>query len=341
MKDLRLPPWFKLLTVFSAVGTLILLYGDGLKPDRLPRPQSIEVVARAIPIPTGNVDIPTALSLKLTNAWELTSVSEDFGGISAMHASGNSLTLISDKGALIRLGKADARRWRGVSTALPPQCGDMADKHQRDTESLVTDKRSGAIWVGFEYRNALCRMSAAGTSVISPPAMRNWLKVGGPEAMARLKRGAFLIFQERSRRDDGLTELLYFANDPFAPGTVPVKMLYRAPSGYAPTDAAELPDGRVLVLNRRFSFPFNFSAKLSIVTLPPPAPDALVEGPIMARIAGDGLGENYEALSIDDDGRDLVIWMASDSNFFAIQRTLLLRFIWPGAARLEADAASR
>ena len=344
MIEARLPPWFKLLTFFFAFGVMVLLFGDGPKIDRVPVAHSLIVTARPVPVPRGNVDIPTALSLKLVEAWEMNSANPELGGISAMHASGPALSFLSDRGALIRLGQSGARRWQGVVGPLPSGCGDMRDRKWRDTESFTTDERSGSIWIGFESHNGLCRIASAaqgGTRRFTPDAMQNWPETGGAEAMTRLKGGAFLIFAERPADSGPTAPLLHFDRDPLDPAARVTAMRYRPPAGYRPVDVAQLPDGRLLVLNRRFELPFAFSAKLSIVTLPKVKAGLTVSGPIIARIEGDGLGENYEALSIDNDGRDLSIWIASDDNFLSIQKTLLLHFVWPGAARLEAEAAPR
>jgi hypothetical protein len=334
-----LPRWFIFLTVLGAVASLIFLGGDAAEPNRVPDARPLSVTAHKLVVPPGNVDIPSALSLRLAEAWELTSANSEFGGLSAMYASGRALTFISDRGALIRLGRdPGTRSWQGVVTPLPPGCGDMNDKNDRDTESLALDAKSGSLWIGFEDRNGICRIASAangGTRFVAPAEMSHWWKAGGPEATVRLKEGDFLVFQETPRDHQPYSDVIHFDRDPTNPKAKKVIMRYRAPTGYRPVDAAQLPDGRLLILNRRFALPFNFTNRLSIVTLPKLASGALLTGPIVARIDGEGIADNYEALSIDNDGEDLTIWLASDNNFMAIQRTLLLRFVWPGAARVE------
>ncbi len=334
-----LPRWFTFLTGVAAAVAFLFISGDAEEPNRLPDARQLSVTAHRLAVPAGNVDIPTALSLHLTDAWELTSANSEFGGLSAMYASGRALTFVADRGALIRLGSNPASEsWRGIVSPLPFGCGDMNDKHLRDTESLAFDPKMGTLWIGFEHRNGICRIASEnneGTLFNAPKAMSHWWKAGGPEAMVRLKGGGFLIFQETPRDHAPDNDVLYFDRDPAEPSAKVTLMRYRAPTGFSPVDAAQLPDGRLLVLNRQFALPFNFTNRLSILTLPKIKPGALLTGPIIARIDGGGIADNYEALAIDSDGQDLSIWLASDSNFFSIQRTLLLRFAWPGAARLE------
>ncbi len=333
-----LSAWFKFLTFFAVLGTLALSFGDAERPNRNPVARSLIVDATALKVPPGNVDIPTELSLRLTNAWDLNSANDEFGGLSAMYASGHALTFISDKGSITRLGASELeQQWHGFVGPLPFGCGNMANKHFRDTESLAVDPHKGTMWIGFESRNVICRIAAranGGTAFFAPKAMKSWLDTGGAESIARLRDGSMLVFQEVPNDDQTNSEVLHFDRDPLDPAAKITSMRYQPPKGFHPVDAAQLPDGRLLVLNRKFALPFNFTSRLSIVSLPKVKEGALLTGPIIARIDGQGIADNYEALAIDNDGQDLVIWIASDDNFLSIQRTLLLRFVWPGAARL-------
>jgi hypothetical protein len=333
---------FNFLVMLFAAGTLTILFGDARKPDRPIRGQSIEVIARKLTIPPGNADIPTSISLKLVEGWELTSKTRGFGALSAVFASGDVFTFMADNGALIRFTRqSTGRSWPGTISALPRGCNANGRKIERDTESLTADAKTGAMWIGFEFRNGFCRLATAedgGSKFYAPTSMNDWPETGGPEAVVRLQSGGFLVFEERPLNSGPIADLLYFDRDPVDPAARATVMKYQPPTGYRPVDAAQLPDGRVLVLNRRFEIPFSFSARLSIIDQPTAAPGKIWRGPILARFDGDVLGENLEALSIDNDGENLTIWMASDDNFMNIQRTLLLRFIWPGAARMKPKA---
>ncbi len=328
---------FKLLVSLFAAGVLTLLFGDGPRPDKPIRGQAITVDARALSIPAGSVDIPTALSLKLVDGWELTSKARQFGSLSAVYASGDIFTFVADSGAMVRLTRQQkGKPWLGSLMPLPVTCTTAGGKGDRDTESIVADPKTGTFWVGMEVQNAVCRVASAaqgGTRLYQPAMMKDWPSTGGPEAMVRLSSGGFLVFAERPRDSGPVADLLHFDRDPTDPAAKVTPMHYRPPTGYRPVDAAQLPDGRILVLNRRFQLPFTFSARLSIMAAPAATRGKIWGGPIVARLDGDVLGENFEALSVDNDGENLTIWIASDDNQLSIQRTLLLRFIWPGAAR--------
>ncbi len=333
--------WKKLLfrggLAFAGVAGLILIIFDGNKSHKLPQPHSIAIAATALPLPTGNADIPSALSLRMTNLWVLNAKSADFGGISALQASGGFLSMVSDTSAFVRVAQAgDLKIWRGA-VSLPPQgCGTSANPEERDIESIATDGETGTFWLGFEHRNGICRVASAsegGVRFRALPEMANWPKGSGPEAMARLRGGAFLIFAERPRGNGPMGDMLYVDRDPTDPAAQVTVMRYRPPTGYRPVDAAQLPDGRVLVLNRRFEIPFRFSAQLSIIEKPEPKAGQIVAGPILARFEGEELAENFEGLAIDDDGESLTIWLVADDNFMSIQKTVLVRMVWPNVAR--------
>jgi hypothetical protein len=345
MSERRLSKKFKFIVIAGALGALIFLRGDGEEPDRLPDARSLIVDARPLYVPSGNVDIPTSLSLKLNGAWELKSANSEFGGFSALYVSGPAMTFVSDRGALVRVQRGEQYlRWSGVISALPPGCGEMTSKFDRDTEALAVDSQSGAFWVGFEHRSGICRVASrgqGGTQFRAPPQMKDWYLSKGPEAIVRLRTGGFLVFQEQAKDWTGISQLLYFDRDPVLKGAKVIKMGYRPPTGYLPVDAAQLPDGRLLVLNRRFSLPFNFSNRLSIVEFSRPRAGLVLSGPIVARIDGEGIADNYEGLAVDNDGEDLTIWLVSDNNFLSIQRSLLLRFIWPGAAKARPAKEGR
>jgi hypothetical protein len=332
MALLRFIELIRFLTAPLLFFVFFLISGDATSLDRSPGAASITVKARAIEIESSMIDIAPGLHLRVTGAWHLTSSSPDFGGLSALYASGTSLTFVSDKGALIRLGVDPANsNWRGTIAPLPDACGDVSNRTQRDTESLASDGGTGALWIGFELRNAICRIAGpeeGGTSFQAPPSMASWAATSGPEAMLRRRDGRFLVFQEKSVDGSATNELLAFARDPLVAGSKPVSMRYRPPSRYLPVDAAELPDGRLLVLSRRFALPFNFTSRINLVDVGVHKAGRTVAGPIIARIDDPRIADNYEAISVEPLDDRLIIWLASDDNFMKAQRTILLRLEW-------------
>ncbi|MDP8995291.1 MAG: esterase-like activity of phytase family protein, partial [Pseudomonadota bacterium] len=118
-----------------------------------------------------------------------------------------------------------------------------------------------------------------------------------------------------------------FDRDPTARGARPLALRYRPPEGNRVTDAAALPDGQLLLLNRRASLLEGFSAILSLAALPEPGRGAIVEGRTLAVLAAPLPVDNMEALSVTREGGRTILWIASDDNFNPLlQQTLLLKF---------------
>ena len=142
--------------------------------------------------------------------------------------------------------------------------------------------------------------------------------------MVRLADGRFLLLAEGSGKAD--SEAYLFDGDPALPATAAARLRYRPPPGYRMTDAAQLPDGRLLFLNRRARLFEGFKAKLTVGRLPQPGPDSTMTGVEVAAFEASAIQENFEALSVAREGDRTILWIASDDNYNGLQRTLLLKF---------------
>jgi hypothetical protein len=332
MALIRSVEMIRFLTAPSLFFIFFCMTGDSQRLERRVRAAAIVVKARPITLDRFVVSIGPQLKLSVTGAWHLTSNNPDFGGLSAVHASGGSLSFLSDKGALVRLGVDPAEQdWKGTIGPLPPGCGTEREKGQNDTESLASDGRTGALWIGFELRNVICRIADAGSGgsvQVAPPPMATWSATNGPEALVRRRDGSFLVFQEKPTTFGAIGEVIAFNRDPVLKGVKSTVMHYRPPSGYRPVDAAELPDGRLLVLSRQFALPFQFTSRISLVPLNRVQPGKVLKGPIIAKIDDPRITDNFEGLSVDRLDDRLIIWLVSDDNFMKAQRTILLRLEW-------------
>jgi hypothetical protein len=263
--------------------------------------------------------------LAFLGAWVLTSNDARLGGISALHVEGGEGLAMSDAGWRIRLPLPGGRNPVRAEVAMVAEGpGPPGDKANRDAESLVVEGDSA--WIGFEQFNAVWRYGRRGfqrRSSAAPPAMRQWSDNAGPEAMVRLPGGLFLVFAEGHGGD---SEVALFAGDPSLAGTRAVRLRYRPPEGYRVTDAALLPDGRLLLLNRRVGLFAGFTARLTRAALPRLREGALIEGESVAAFEGDVTRDNLEALSVAREGGRTILWIASDDNYNPLQRTLLMKF---------------
>jgi hypothetical protein len=269
-------------------------------------------------------------ALTFLGAWELRSDNGDFGGISALVALRDGRFLgVSDAGALIGFGMSgDQRADRPFIAALPGAFGKGITYKDRDSEGIAYDAVSGRVWVSYEYNHAIRRFPASMSRVngmVRPSIMRRWPRNSGAETLVRLMDGRFLVFAEGGP-DDGVYPAIQFSGDPVEAGTTQFPFRYRPTQGYRITDASQLPDGRLLLLERRIGFPEGFTAKLLILEPEKIGRDLTVSGEVIATLAPPLLVDNMEGLAITQEQDRTMVWLVSDNNFNAIQRTLLMKF---------------
>ena len=280
--------------------------------------------------------------LRVAGAWVLSSGNRHFGGYSALAVlPDGSLLAVSDRGRRLRF-TPPGRPGRLVDFAyLGPER--PAAKAGADSEALTVDPASGRLWVAYENRNRIVRYDAGfrPEGSVRPAAMRDWPSNSGPEAIVRLADRRFVVLAEGSpRSSDEDSPALLFPSDPVQ-GAVPVRFRFRPPDGYRPVDAAQLPDGRVMILLRQvhWALPPRFTGKLMIAD-----PAAIRAGERwraapLADLAEPLPTDNYEGLAVEpgEDG-GVILWLISDDNKSAFQRTLLLKLVWRPNAKTRGRA---
>lgn len=102
---------------------------------------------------------------------------------------------------------------------------------------------------------------------------------------------------------------------------------YRRHDGYRPVDGKALPNGDLLVLERHFTLLGGFSTRLVRISAAGIRPGAVMDGRRLAEIAPPLIADNFEGLALEPaaDG-STTVFMISDDNRVALQRTLLLQF---------------
>jgi hypothetical protein len=281
---------------------------------------------------SGPVAGPELGPFKLAGAWRLGSPNLTFGSYSALVplAEGR-LLAISDRGTVLEFSTPDAPAIR------PPRLDGLlirADDqgHQRDYEAAALDRGTGRLWLAVEGKNRIIRTDPAGSRRLQRqlPELSDWRGNIGPEAMARLADGRFVVLCEC------YTGLLERSNHPgFVYDRDPVEPQARAraftltgPAGYRPTDLASLPDGRLLVLMRRMTWPMplRFKAKLVLVDPDRIGPEGLLVGTELAELAPPLPIDNFEGLAVvPGHNSGLTAWLISDDNKAVTQATLLVR----------------
>jgi hypothetical protein len=314
-----------LLALLLAVGLApgLWFYRTGAPPNH-----TVAVRFTPVPLPPAREIAPHLGVFTLAGAWAMTSPNSDFGGYSALLAlPGGRLLAISDSARSLAFSPP------GASPA-PPEAGQVLPhvRHCKlacDTESATRDTATGTIWIGREYLNAISRHDPALhlEASIRPAAMRDWGANTGPEAMVRLADGRFVVLEEgfTGLFESRLHHAVLFPRDPLL-GDRPKLFTFAGAPGFSPTDMAQMPDGRVLILMRRlvWPFPLRFAGRILLAdpaAIRAGAPWAGIE---VARLSSSLPNDNFEGMAIEPrpDGR-LTVWLISDDNSAATQRTML------------------
>lgn len=293
--------------------------------------ESIDVVARAVPLFVENPERTEIGRLRYRGGLEMASPDPRFGGLSGLVVSpdGSWFTAVSDRGTLFRgrLDHSPAGRLVGIGDVGARPLGNLngrplTKKAIADAESLALTG-DGGLYVAFERRHRIWRYGADGHPLVvpTPKELRRARRNGGIEALARLGDGRLLALTEGPVA--GTTTNGWVGGG--SNGWTPVVIARR--DDFKPTGAAVLPDGAILVLERRYSPVLGPAARVMRI------PIAALDGP--SPIWGEPLGEllfpatvdNFEGIAVRQGSNgETLIYLLSDDNFNILQRTLLLMF---------------
>ena len=295
--------------LLSAVAVLLLVPGfAGIDPLVRLAPGATVRFARYIP----DGGWPARIGrLEPVAAVTIDSAAPGFGGFSALALTDGRATLLSDSGNWLRLRIAGGRLVSSETGALGAGPGRGWTKEDRDSESLALDPASGRAWVGFERANAIWRYDPSlrrGEAQRAPREMADWWDNSGPESLARFPDGHFVVIAERGRKAGPLRPALLF------------------PAGYDPSDAAALPSGDLIVLNRRHLGWLRFSAKLVVVPRAAIRAGATVAGREIATLGAPLVSENCEGLAVTRENGATMLWLTTDNDQMLLRRTYLMKF---------------
>ena len=307
----------------------ILLAGVWLRSPAAPQNRDERIVVSALTLPPGCCQ---AGPFKLIGAWQLQSEHQDFGGYSALLIPQfERLLALSDRGYSLEFSKPDAPR---MPIRINPLLEDSARlKDNRDVESATRDPHSGLVWIGLEGRDAFARHGSdmQRQNFRQIPEMAKWPQNQGPEAMLRLRDGRFVALCECNPGwfQGGRHPALLIGGDP-TQDIAASSFTFVGIDGYRPTDMAQLPDGRVLIIVRRLVWPVpaRFAIKILIADPTEIEPGKAWQARELADLADPWPVDNYEGLAIEQqtDGK-LIAWIISDENGAVTQRVLLLKVV--------------
>lgn len=277
----------------------------------------------------------------------LSSPIKQFGGWSdiAIDADGRHMLAISDNGAWLSAAlQYDGSALSGLTSAhigpLHALSGRLLrNKRERDAEGLVLldgTTSNGNLLISFERIHRIGRFTSSKAGINGPsgylklPAKAKKLRQNkGLEAVAMFRggpmKGAVVTFAERPRKGRGDRPGWVF--DKGRRFAIKLKDI----GDFDVTSAAGLPDGSLLVLERRFRLKEWFQGiriRLRRIKAGQFRPGAVVDGEILLQANSSHEVDNMEGLAVHTDatGRS-IITMISDDNFNKyLQRTILLQF---------------
>lgn len=315
----------RLLSVLLVIG---FLPGIWLRSPSPPPRRAQPVAVMPVALPSGCCAIGP---IRVEAAWRLASANSGFGGYSALLAeSPGHLLALSDGGLSLDLTAPDGPRGEPpmMAVAIPSR---NPRKDNRDVEAATRDPATGRVWLALEGRDEIRRFGPDRTpqGQVTVAAMQAWPGNTGPEAMARLSDGRFVVLSESYAGwfDFARHPALVFGGDPVS-GSAAQAFSFRGTRGYRPTDMAQLPDGRVLILMRRlvWPFPIRFAVRLMLANPADIRPGQEWRAIDLGGIEDPALLDNYEGLALVPRPDGLVTgWLISDDNGAALQRTLLLK----------------
>lgn len=263
----------------------------------------------------------------LEGVWEYEGDGLLFGGYSALLAlDGARLQAFSDRGGRFTFLQPDqaARRGGSADRSIAEQSVDPDHAMELfDIEAATRDPATGRYWLAFESTHGFQRYTGGhqGTGVRLIGEEVDWSGNSGAEAMVRLRDRRFLVIQE-----GGEAALLY-PGDP-VDGARAIPIAFTPPPGdFSVTDAAQLPDGRILLLLRRVvrGIP-PFEARLAIAELVEGGAAPHLAPTIALDLSAVAPPENYEGLALRERPDGAVdVWVISDDNLSVMQRTLVLK----------------
>jgi len=290
------------------------------------------VTATPVPLMAADRSRQRVGALTYLGGIQLTADDPGFGGYSSLTVAGDRFTLLSDLGGVLDFTLGADWRPRAVRFGdLPAGPRTGWTKRDRDSESMTVDPATGRVWVGFEQFNQIWRYGpgfAPPARGVAPTAMAGWKENGGIESMVRLRDGRFVAISETTRPPGGRAgrDALLWAGDPVAQPRPAFRFGYRPAPGFNPSDMTQLPDGRLLVLERRFQLPFRWSNRLVLVDPAAIRPGAEVAGREIAVLKAPLIHDNFEGVAAMRENGATILWLVSDDNQLPIQRTLLLKF---------------
>jgi len=343
------------LALLAGAGALLVAPALADKPaDALQRPITTSVSVIPITFDRDRPDRREFGKLVFRGGLNLFAKSRYFGGYSgiALDASGTTLLAVSDAGTWMRATlNYDGRKLKAMqNVVIGPILGHdgkpLATDAERDSEGLALatgDTRDGAAFVSFEREQRVLRYPFTAKRFGPPdralPLPKEARAMGanlGIEAIALIRagplKGTLVAFSERLKDRNGNLKGWLIGGP--KPGAITLRRL----GGFDITDAAGLPDGGLVLLERRFRYSEGVKMRVRRIAPNELKRGALIEGEVLLE-AQDNLNiDNMEAIAVHRArSGETILTLMSDDNFSPLQRSLIMQFALPEGKRVAAE----
>jgi hypothetical protein len=312
-------------------GTLVVA---GLAAADAPNAEPIEITQIAVPLDISNRARETVGDLTFMGGFRLTSPHPDFGGWSGLWVSpdGQRMVAVGDRGHWLTANTTFSvdGHFQGIHDAkiipMLNTSGIPVEPPWADAESIAA--LAGGFLVSFERAHRFWWYSARtpeelGVAIpaayFHPDEMHSAPTNGGVEALTELDGSTLVAFAENLKRGESIAGWTFDGEKSES------QVSYAAQDRYVPTGAATLPSGDVLILERRFDL-IGFRSRVVRLERDALQSGATVEPTEIATLTRPLAIENYEGIATVDTPQGTLVFLISDNNFTALQRTLLMVF---------------
>ncbi|MEP7316122.1 MAG: esterase-like activity of phytase family protein [Sphingomicrobium sp.] len=289
-----------------AVGAIVVAAHRPIErlPNRTPLPE------HRVPIRFAPVRLPPQVApLTRVGAWALHAADPRFDGISALAIEGSSFVAISDSGVVVRFPRPGSAIPTIELRDLPSGPGRADRKAGNDSEAIARDPQGRGWWVAFEsiHQLRLYDRDFQRTLAVRPLDGRRWRENGGVEGLVGRSDSLLLVAEDGDtiERFDGRM----------------ITQIDKSASAGRLSDAALLPDGRILLLTRSLT-PLGFRNGIALFDPERGTTTSLTRLSL-------GHLDNAEGIAAETlPGGIVRLWVVTDRDSRARGRTLLAAFDW-------------
>ncbi|MFM9843462.1 MAG: esterase-like activity of phytase family protein [Dongiaceae bacterium] len=302
--------------------------------------QAGDIAVTATPVPLNPADTQQTQvdSLQFVAGFELTSPAPEWGGYSGMVMShdGSRIVAVSDVGYWLRLelildgdGKLTGVGAAQIEPLLDEAGQPVSGKEWSDAEAVAAVS-GGSYIVAFERNHRLWRYASVdgipggvAEAVAAPSGIAALPENSGVEALLADDSGALTLVAESGA--PGVSRGWR------QQGSAWRDLQIERFDGFEPTDLADAGDGRLALLERRYTEQDGPAARISLLpNIPSDGPQATYSLAVLRLPLS---VDNFECIAVrPGPGSGRYIYLLSDNNQNPQQRTLLLQFYAPGLA---------